>query len=513
MNRPPKKKMAEETKSLRDIRREKLDRLRAKGVDPYPVASRRTHRAADVVASFDELEGREVAVAGRLTALRTHGKASFADLADATGKIQLYFKADLLGEKYELLELLDLGDFLGAAGKVFRTRTGEVTVAVEDFALLAKGLRTPPVVKTEKTDEGDVVHDEFADPEKRYRKRYVDMMVNEAARHRVLAHAAVLRAARRYMDERGFVEIETPVLQPLYGGANARPFTTYHADLEMDLYLRIADELYLKRLLVGGCEKVYEIGKDFRNEGIDRTHYPEFTMLEAYEAYGDYRTMMALTEGLITAAAREICGTLTLTYQGRELELEPPWQNISMVATLNERMKEFGVGDVMTCAEKELEKVFRLEKLAELWPKVEGRWSRGRAVDVLFDALVVPELWRPTFVVDFPAELSPLAKRQRENPALAERFELFIANMEFANAFSEQNDPDVQREAFEAQARARASGDDEAQQLDEDFLEALEYGMPPAGGLGVGVDRVAMILSDAPNIREVIAFPQLRVKK
>jgi lysyl-tRNA synthetase class 2 len=378
---------------------------------------------------------------------------------------------------------------------------------------LAKGLRTPPVVKTEKTAAGDVVHDEFADPEKRYRHRYVDLMVNEAARRRVLTHAAVLRTARRYMDERGYVEIETPVLQPLYGGANARPFTTYHADLETDLYLRIADELYLKRLLVGGLEKVYEIGKDFRNEGIDRIHYPEFTMLEAYEAYGDYRTMMALTEGLITTAAQEICGSLTVTYEGRPLALEPPWPRLSMTATLNERMREFGVGDVMTCPEEELKAAFRGERLAELWPKVEGRWSRARAVDVLFDALVAPELWRPTFVVDFPAELSPLAKRQRENPALAERFELFIAQTELANAFSEQNDPDVQREAFEAQARARVSGDEEAQQLDEDFLEALEYGMPPAGGLGVGVDRLAMLLSDAPNIREVIAFPQLRAKK
>jgi lysyl-tRNA synthetase class 2 len=505
--------MTEETNTPHEIRREKLERLRAKGIDPYPIATRRSHRAADVVDAFDELEGQEVAVAGRVTALRTHGKASFADVADESGKIQLYLKADLLGDKYALFGLLDLGDFLGAVGKVFKTRTGEVTVALEDFELLAKGLRTPPVVKTEKTAEGDVVHDEFADPEKRYRKRYVDIMVNEAARRRVLTHAAVLRVARRYMEGHGYVEIETPVLQPLYGGANARPFTTYHADLDMDLYLRIADELYLKRLLVGGIEKVYEIGKDFRNEGIDRTHYPEFTMLEAYEAYGDYRTMMALTEGLVVAAAEEICGTLSLTYQGRELELEPPWRQLSMVATLNERVKEFGVGDVLTCSEEELKKVFEKGKLAELQAKVEGRWSRARAIDVLFDALVVPELWHPTFVVDFPAELSPLAKRQRENPALAERFELFTANMEFANAFSEQNDPDVQREAFEGQARARASGDDEAQQLDEDFLEALEYGMPPAGGLGVGVDRLAMILCDAPNIREVIAFPQLRVKK
>ena len=505
--------MTEESKSLRDIRLDKLARLRERGVDPYPVASTRSHVIRDVTTAFDELEGKEVSVVGRVIALRTHGRASFADLTDATGKIQLYFKSDLLGDRYELFGLLDLGDFVGAAGKVFKTRTGEITIAAEDFTLLAKGLRTPPVVKTEKTEEGDVTHDEFADPEKRYRKRYLDVMVNPQARASVLTHAEVLRAARRFMTEQGYAEIETPILQPLYGGANARPFTTYHRDLEMDLYLRIADELYLKRLLVAGLEKVYEIGKDFRNESIDRTHYPEFTMLEAYEAFGDYRTMMALTQGLIIAAAEEIRGTLKLTYQGRDVTLEPPWTEISMVGTLNEKLKEAGVTDVLGCDEKKLEDVLRRGEFAELWPKVEGRWSRARAIDVLFDALVVGELWAPTFVVDFPAELSPLAKRQRDNPALAERFELYICNLEIANAFSEQNDPGEQRKALEAQAEARAAGDEEAQQVDEDFLEALEYGMPPAGGLGVGVDRVAMILADAPNIREVIAFPQLRVKK
>lgn len=505
--------MEEETKSLRDARLYKLARLRERGIDPYPVGSTRTHAIRDVASAFDELEGKEVAVVGRVTALRTHGKASFADVVDVSGKIQLYFKSDLLNEQYELFDLLDLGDFLGAAGKVFKTRTGEISVAVERFDVLAKGFRTPPVVKTEKSAEGGVVHDEFADPEKRYRRRYLDIMVNDSARASVLTHAKVLSAARRYMDEKGFVEIETPILQPLYGGANAQPFTTYHRDLEMDLYLRIADELYLKRLLVAGLEKVYEIGKDFRNESIDRIHYPEFTMLEAYEAFGDYRTMMAVTRGLIIAAAEEVCGATTLTYQGRELDLTPPWKEIPMVGTLNRRMEELGVGDVLSCDEKKLAAILRRDEFAELWPKVEGRWSRARALDVLFDALVVPELWEATFVVDFPAELSPLAKRQRGNPALAERFELYICNIEIANAFSEQNDPQEQRRALEAQANARAAGDEEAQQIDEEFLEALEYGMPPAGGLGVGVDRVAMILADAPNIREVIAFPQLRTKK
>ena len=477
------------------------------------MGSTRSHVIRDVASAFDELEGKDVAVVGRVTALRPHGKASFADVTDASGKIQLYFKSDLLGDRYELFGLLDLGDFVGAAGKVFKTRTGEVTVAVEAFDVLAKSVRTPPIVKTEKTDEGEVVHDEFADPEKRYRKRYLDVMVNPHARACVLTHAELLRVTRRYMARRGYAEIETPILQPLYGGANARPFTTYHRDLEMDLYLRIADELYLKRLLVAGLEKVYEIGKDFRNESIDRTHYPEFTMLEAYEAFGDYRTMMALTQGLIIAAAEEIRGTLKLTYQRRDVDLEPPWPEISMVDSLNEKLKESGIGDVLGCDEKKLEDVLHGGEFAELWPKVEGRWSRARAIDVLFDELVVSGLWAPTFVVGFPAELSPLAKRQSDNPALAERFELYICNLEIANAFSEQNDPGEQRKALEAQAEARAAGDEEAQQVDEDFLEALEYGMPPAGGLGVGVDRVAMVLADAPNIREVIAFPQLRIKK
>jgi lysyl-tRNA synthetase class 2 len=505
--------MTEETKSLRDIRLDKLARLRERGIDPYPVESTRSHVICDVASAFDELEGKDVAVVGRVTALRPHGKASFADVTDASGKMQLYFKSDLLGDRYELFGLLDLGDFVGAAGKVFKTRTGEVTVAVEEFDVLAKSVRTPPIVKTEQTDEGEVVHDEFADPEKRYRKRYLDVMVNPQARACVLTHAELLRTARQYMARQGYAEIETPILQPLYGGANARPFTTYHRDLEMDLYLRIADELYLKRLLVAGLEKVYEIGKDFRNESIDRTHYPEFTMLEAYEAFGDYRTMMALTQGLIIAAAEEIRGTLQLTYQERDVDLTPPWPEVSMVDTLNEKLAASGISDVLGCDEKKLEDVLRIGEFGELWPKVEGRWSRARAIDVLFDELVVPELWPPTFVVGFPAELSPLAKRQRDNPALAERFELYICNMEVANAFSEQNDPGEQRKALEAQAEARAAGDEEAQQVDEDFLEALEYGMPPAGGLGVGIDRVAMVLADAPNIREVIAFPQLRVKK
>lgn len=489
--------------SLRAVRETKLKALRARGIDPYPPRACRTHLARALVQEFETLAGKTVAVAGRILAIRSHGKAAFVDLHDASGKIQLYFRRDVLGELYEIFNLLDLGDILGASGKVFKTRTGEVSVEVAAFEVLAKGLRTPPVVKAEETAEGTVTHDDFSDAEKRYRKRYLDMMVNAAARGRVLARSAVARAIRRYLDARGFVEIETPILQPVYGGANARPFSTYHRDLEAELFLRIADELYLKRLLVAGVEKVYEIGKDFRNESIDRTHYPEFTMLEAYEAYGDFRSMMVLTQELILTAASEIKDDLSFSYGGVPLDLRPPWQEISLVGSLNEVLGY----DVLTAEKERL-----VAELSRRGLEVPAGASREKLIDELFDELVVNDLWTPTFVVDFPAALSPLAKRSREKPDLAERFELFICGLEIANAFTEQNDPIAQRRAFEEQARARAAGDEEAQRLDEDFLEALEYGMPPAGGLGLGIDRLAMILTDAPNIREVIAFPQLRPK-
>ena len=493
-------------------RRQKLAALRDRGVDPYPPRARRTHAAAEVIASFATLESAAtpVAVAGRVTALRTHGKATFADVADASGHVQVYFKQDALGPAaYEVVGLLDLGDFIGVEGPVFKTRTGEITVQVAAVTVLAKGLRTPPVVKAEETAAGVVRHDEFADPEKRYRKRYLDMLVNAEARERVLARARVAAAARRFMEGRGFVEIETPVLQPLYGGANARPFTTRHRELGADLYLRIADELYLKRCLVAGMEKVFEIGKDFRNEGIDRIHYPEFTMLEAYEAYGDYETMMALVEDLIVAVAKEVFGATTFTYQGKPLALAPPWPKLPMVPALNDRLGF----DATTASDDDLRRT--LEQLAAETGKTPDvkTPSRAKLLDELFDVAVVATLQGPTFVVNQPAELSPLAKRRRDDERYAERFELFIGGMEIANAFTEQNDPAVQRAAFESQRQARAAGDEESHPVDEDFLEALEYGMPPAGGLGVGLDRLAMVLTDAPNIREVIAFPQVRAKK
>ena len=497
--------MTDETKSLREIRLEKLAKLRDLGVDPYPIETDRTHRAGEVLEDFDALEGTEVAVAGRLIAVRAHGKASFVDIQDETGKVQLYFKKDNLGDDFNLLPLLDIGDFLNARGTVFKTRTGEVTVEVLRFKILAKGLRTPPVVKTREADDGTVeVYDEFADPEKRYRKRYVDMLVNPASRRRILDRARMTAAIRRFMDDRGFVEIETPILQPVYGGANARPFTTYHNDLAMDLYLRIADELYLKRLLVAGFEKVYEVGKDFRNEAIDRTHYPECTLFESYEAYATYEDCIKLVEEMVAHLAKLFHGNTLIEYQGRRLDLTPPWRRVDAVPTINEAT---GL-DVFDCSEDDL-----LTAINNAGGEPQEGWGRASFIDELLDLAVKDQAWDPVFVTGHPAELSPLAKRSPADPRVVERFELFIGGMELGNSFSEQNDPLAQRKALEAQAAARAAGDLEAQTVDEDFLEALEYGMPPAGGVGIGLDRLAMILTDAPNVREVLAFPQLREKK
>lgn len=497
--------MTDETKNLRDVRLEKLAKLRELGADPYPIKTERTHNAAQVVKAYGALEGKDVAVAGRLSAVRGHGKAVFADVHDESGKVQLYFKKDNLTDDFDLIDLLDLGDFINARGPVFKTKTGEVTVEVKWFRLLAKGLRTPPVVKTRETEDGTVeVYDEFADPEKRYRKRYVDMLVNPASKKRIVDRARMTSAIRRFLDDKGFIEIETPILQPLYGGANARPFTTYHNELDADLYLRIADELYLKRLLVAGFEKVYEIGKDFRNEAIDRTHYPEHTMLEWYEAYATYEDCITLVEGLVAHLAVEFHGTTKIEYQGRPLDLTPPWHRANAVPAINDAT---GL-DVFGCSEDDLGKAIK-----KLGGEVQESWARHQLIDELLDLIIKDVAWDPVIVTGHPAELSPLAKRSPLNPLVVERFELFVAGTELANSFSEQNDPLVQREALEAQAAARAAGDLEAQVVDEDFLEALEYGMPPAGGIGIGLDRLAMILTDAPNIREVLAFPQLREKK
>jgi lysyl-tRNA synthetase, class II len=494
-------------------RREKLDALVARGIAPFAYSFERTHAASAAVASHPEDahdEGEVVRVAGRIVAWRAHGKTTFAHIADDSGRIQLYFKKDQLGEeRYATLDLFDIGDVIGVTGPLFRTRTGEVTVRVVEVELLAKSLRPLPFGKEETVDGVTVRHSGFADPEQRYRQRYADLAVHPEVRALFRARTRMIGEIRRALDELNYVEVETPVLQPLYGGATARPFTTHHNALDMPLYLRIADELYLKRLIVGGFERVYEIGHDFRNEGIDRTHNPEFTMLEFYEAYADYTGMMSRVESLVVRAANAVRSvwsppeTKGAVEHGSEgvPQITPPFPRIEWVSALNGAL---GI-DAMSLDDGSLRNVARgvgVQKVETL--------SRPKILDEMFQALVESALQEPTFVVDYPVELSPLAKPKRGNPTLTERFELFARGREMANAFSELNDPLDQRRRFEAQGRLRAAGDEEASGVDEDYLRAMEYGMPPMGGVGIGIDRLFMYLTNTPNIRDVILFPTLR---
>jgi lysyl-tRNA synthetase class 2 len=486
-------------------RREKLDALRAASVEPFAYSYSRDHTAAEAIASMpaavgDLDEGPHVSIAGRIVAWRAHGKTVFAHLADATGRIQLYFRRDQLGdEKFALLDHFDLGDIVGVAGSLFRTRTGEITVRVASFDILAKSLRPLPYGKEEVVDGQIVRHSGFSDPEQRYRQRYADLAVHPEVRALFVARSRMVTAMRAFLDDLGFLEVETPVLQPLYGGATARPFATHHNALDMPLYLRIADELYLKRLVVGGFEKVYEIGHDFRNEGIDRTHNPEFTMLEFYEAYADYEVMMGRVESLLVNVSASLATMPGL--EGRVPVLSPPFPRVEWVPSLN---KAAGT-DVMGASDSALREL--ANRVGVMHPET---LSRPKVIDEIFQALVESKLTDPTFVVDYPMELSPLAKPKRGNPLLTERFELFAKGKEVANAFSELNDPVDQRGRLEGQARLRAAGDLEASGVDEDYLRAMEYGMPPMGGVGVGVDRLFMYLTGTASIRDVILFPTMR---
>ncbi|HJQ54434.1 MAG TPA: lysine--tRNA ligase [Gemmatimonadaceae bacterium] len=493
--------MTEETNFVLQARREKLEALEAAGVAAYGYGFDRRHSASDAQSLLGTAEqGPEVSLAGRIVAWRSHGKTTFAHLADSTGKIQLYFKKDQLGdEAYSLLAHFDLGDIIGVHGPLFRTRTGEVTVRVDKVEMLAKSLRPLPFGKEEEVNGQIVRHSGFADPEQRYRQRYADLAVHPEVRALFIARSKMTRAIRQFLDERDFLEVETPILQPQYGGAAARPFTTVHNALDMQLYLRIADELYLKRLVVGGLERVYEIGHDFRNEGIDRTHNPEFTMLEFYQAYADYKGMMDLVEKLLEKAADAVRAVPELAE--RVPTFERPFKRIEWLPSLNEAA---GV-DVLALDEVALRALANrvgVEKVDTL--------SRPKILDEMFQALVESKLIAPTFVVDYPVELSPLAKPKRGDPRLTERFELFVQGKEIANAFGELNDPIDQRRRFEAQAALRAGGDEEATGVDEDYLRAMEYGMPPMGGAGIGIDRLFMYLSGSTNIRDVILFPTMR---
>ncbi len=489
-------------------RREKLGALEAAGLAPFAYGYDRTHYTRDALAALAEGEatGPAVRVAGRLINWRGHGKTAFAHVADDTGRIQCYFRKDDLGAAWTLIELLDIGDVVGVAGTLMRTRTGETTIQATEVILLAKSLRPLPFGKEEIVEGKTVRHGALEDGEQRSRQRYADLAVHPEVRRHFAARSRMVSAIRGYLDGLEYLEVETPVLQPQYGGAMAKPFTTHHNALDQTLYLRIADELYLKRLVVGGFERVYEIGHDFRNEGIDRTHNPEFTMLEFYHAYADYTVMMGIVESLIVRAADAVCSALgPLAAENGTLSgdfLAPPFARIEWAPTLSARL---GVSDVLALSNDELKAHAKRANIAGV-----DAMSRPKLLDELFGAHVEKTLERPTFVLDYPLELSPLAKPKRGNPRLTERFELFARGTELANAFSELNDPVDQRRRLEAQSALRDAGDEEASGVDEDYLRAMEYGMPPMGGVGIGLDRLFMFLSETAHIRDVILFPALR---
>jgi len=479
-------------------RRDKLAELVKRGIAPFAYRFERSGTAQQAVDGFREGDETVHRLAGRLGPARSHGKTVFAHLEDHTGRIQVYFKRDQLGvEQFDTVGLLDQDDIVGVEGPLFKTRTGEITVRVDRVTLLTKALRPLP---RGKEDEQGVRHGALTDPEVRFRQRYADLAVHPDVRAVFMLRARAVSYIRRFLDARGYLEVETPVLQPLYGGAAARPFTTQYEALDATFYLRIADELYLKRCIVGGLERVYEIGHDFRNEGLDRWHNPEFTMAEWYEAYADYRDMADGTEALVSGLVTELAGAPVLERHGTRISFERPFARKDFFALIQETT---GL-DLRTASEADLRGALRRTQVDA------AALSGAKLIDEVFKTFVEPMLVQPTFVLDYPVALSPLAKRKRDDPTRVERWELFVLGREIANAFSELNDPDEQRRRFEEQARFRAGGDTEAQPLDEDFVRALEYGMPPTGGVGMGVDRLLMILADQPSIRDVILFPMLR---
>lgn len=482
-------------------RRAKLERLRAAGIEPYPARSFRTHTTTQAIALLESGQTESpVTVAGRLVSMRIMGKGSFVHVEDGHGRIQLYMRQDRLGqESYEMFKRdLDLGDFVEARGQLFYTRTQEPSIQVEELRLLSKALRPLPIAK----EKGGQVFDAFADKEQRYRQRYVDLAVNPDVRDLFRLRARLVSAVRRFLDERGFLEVETPILQPVYGGAAARPFVTFHNQLKQDLYLRISDELYLKRLIVGGFERVYEIGRDFRNEGVSFKHNPEFTQIEFYAAYADYQEVMELAEQMVAHAAREALGTTRFTRDGHEIDLSPPWRRW--------RLRDAVLETTGIDYEEHPDAESLYQAIVRMGGTPERKSSWGKLVDPTLINYVEPHLIQPTFLYDYPLEVSPLAKKKEGEPGIVERFEFFIGGVEMGNAFSEINDPLDQRERFLATSRALAEGDEEAHPLDEDYIAALSYGMPPTGGFGMGIDRLAMLLSGKESLREVILFPHLR---
>ncbi len=485
----------EDISEIIKVRRDKLKELKENGQDPFSISKfTRTHSSAQVLGGFGTLEGKEVSVAGRIVSKRVMGKASFCHILDAEGKLQLYVKRDEVGEnEYKQFKSMDIGDIVGVTGTVFKTKTEEVSVHVLTITLLSKSLLPLP----------EKFHG-LKDQDLRYRQRYVDLIVNPEVRQAFLIRSKIIKGLREYLDNLGYFEAETPILQTIPGGANARPFVTHHNTLDIDMYMRIAPELHLKRLIVGGFEKVYEIGRLFRNEGMDIKHNPEFTTIEMYEAYTDYIGMMELCENLISYVTKSVKGTFDIVYQGQELNMAAPYARIPMV----DAVKEHTGVDFLALSDSEA-----IAKLKELHVSTDGIQTKGEALYAAFDEFVEAKLIQPTFITDYPVEVSPLAKRKVSNTLLTDRFEFFITGREMANAFSELNDPIDQKQRFVDQENKRSGGDDEAHMMDEDFITALEYGLPPTGGMGIGIDRLVMLLADKYSIRDVILFPTMKPRE
>ncbi len=481
---------------------EELEELKSKGFETFAYSYDINSNSEDIIKNYKEDEKRVVKIAGRIMALRRMGKASFAHIQDQQGRIQIYLRKDDIGNAYDAFKLLDIGDIIGVEGFVFKTKTGEISVHITSMQLLSKTLRPLPIAKETVDEAGNkIIHDQFADKELRYRQRYVDLVVNPEVRDVFIKRSKIVSAMRNFLDSEGYLEVETPILQPLYGGAAARPFTTYHNTLDTTFYLRIADELYLKRLIVGGFNGVYEISKDFRNEGMDKTHNPEFTMMELYVPYKDYDWMMSFVEKMVYNICKIVFNKLEFEYDGMNIAFGSSWNRVSMIDALKEKI---GI-DVLSADIKQLK-----EAAIKLGVDIKGLETKGKLIDEIFSLAVQPELIQPTFVIDYPVELSPLAKKHRTKNGVVERFEGYVAGREICNAFSELNDPIDQRERFEAQGIMREEGDQEAHQIDEDFIRALEYGMPPTAGLGIGIDRLVMLLTNQTSIRDVIFFPQMK---
>ena len=479
---------------LMQIRRDKLNKLKEEGKNPFEITKfNRTHTSKQIVDNYEELEGKDVTVAGRLMAKRIMGKASFCHIQDGDGKIQSYVSINELGEdSYKHFKEDDIGDIIGITGFVFKTKTGEISIHAKEVTLLSKSLRPLP----------EKFHG-LKDTDLRYRQRYVDLIMNPEVKETFLKRVQILQEVKNILNEKGYLEVETPILNTIAGGAAARPFITHHNTLDMDMYLRIANELYLKRLIVGGFDKVYEMGRMFRNEGMDIKHNPEFTNIELYSAYQDYNDMMDITEEIISRVAQKVLGTTKITYQGTEIDLTPSWKRISMIDSI----KEVTGVDFNTIETDEEAKKAAEELHVEL---DELKLTRGEIINQIFEAKVEETLVQPTFIYDYPVEVSPLTKRKPSDPRLTERFEVFIGSREYGNAYSELNDPIDQYERFKKQVEARDAGDEEANMMDEDFINALEYGMPPTGGLGIGIDRLVMLLTDSASIRDVLLFPTMK---